>query len=269
METGEAIDLTIAEISSDEEQPKKKKKKLDACSAANASVGGAPPPPPPPPPGQAKSSAEQGTSAGACADPAPPPSTPAHLINLREQSTGRARPRFLFAIGRGRHVSLSHFSGRTTMQVREYRRQATTDLLYPTPIGVTLSPETARALMYELPHMITCLQEVEESGEMRGDNATVRTWYLGDRLRATIDVEWGNNINLRHFFVPQGATEEYTTRRGVRLNLAEMQNLLDAIRAIEGQWPALAAIRVPCYVDHSMQENQEAILNCPRCTPML
>lgn len=278
LDTSDPIDLTTEGAKGEEDEPRAKKKNVTSCKPNSTTRNGGPPPPPPSAPPRPSTSTANLAPQGACANPPQvnagqddpqPPTTPAHLVNVRDQSSGRARPRFLFPLGRGRYVSLSHFSGVTSIHVREYRRQSSTGLLYPTPVGVMLGPYTARALIHELPEIILMMEDAMELGAMGGQQLSQRTWYLGDRLRAVIDLEWGASLNLRHFFLPEGETEEMATRRGVRLNADEISNLLDILRTIEGHWPALAEVRVPCYIDHAMEENQEAILNCPRCMPMI
>ena len=195
--------------------------------------------------------------------PAPPHLPDIQLLPVEDSLTRplHGRPKMAFELGRGRHVFIASFNGDHNLHVREMKINELTKSKYPTPQGICLDSVQTRSLIHHLPEMRAAVAAGVSSPEMN--------WHLGKLVFASFNPDYGMAIDLRKFWVtPEGRL--HGTRKGIRLNQGEVDNLAWAMDVAPSRWHTLANYDVPCFITHEQENDvQRAKEDCPYCSPLI
>lgn len=93
----------------------------------------------------------------------------------------------------------------------------------------------------------------------------VESYAVSKLLQVEINLEYGLKLDIREMFIPQGEPDPVCTRRGVRLNTDQVDELTRVLDLIKPHWASFDELDVPCFVRHLQFENQEDLMNCPYC----
>jgi len=94
--------------------------------------------------------------------------------------------------------------------------------------------------------------------------------YLGAKIFATIDYEFGQKVDVRVFYKDtKKGPEPLPTQAGVRLSLDDIDDLSVVISQLrEGnKFPEFKSISSPCFIEHRMTPDQKALQACQFCCP--
>jgi Transcriptional Coactivator p15 (PC4) len=163
-----------------------------------------------------------------------------------------------YPLGNNRFIIASTFKGSVYVHVRQFEKRENSEILYPTKIGISLTPSRFAVLC-------SMKGEIDEAVQQRhqGQTTTLKA-HLGGGVYCTLMGKY-DLVNIRKYFVPEGKEEEIPTRYGVALKLNEWDNLSAAMDDIRQASEDLLTAQ-PCYMatDHS---NQLGFLQCRECTP--
>ena len=128
--------------------------------------------------------------------PQAPPLCPNIALARVEQELGSYSGKSLIAayhLGRFRYLTLSTFGGKIKVHIRQFPRNPTTKVPFPSENGIHLDHVQARSLVFYLPQIrsVMTLQ----------DRAPTLNWHLGLYTFASINTDYGPTLDLRHFFV--------------------------------------------------------------------
>ena len=133
--------------------------------------------------------------------------------------------------------------------------------------GCTLDKWLARALVHEMSRIKAHCQATFQASAAGQESKEYVD--LGSNSRASFDSHYGPTCDFRHFWLPPGDMELVPTRRGIKLDLNQLDKLLQIMQEIlEMTWTDFHNIPEPCYIEHARQNNQQAFLMCPRCNPL-
>lgn len=185
------------------------------------------------------------------------------------------RPKAMFHVGRNKYAVLSAYGGSLSLHLREYGTNPKNGRLYPTPRGIKLDEHVARSLSSTIDTLVEASSEARETGALpyiqhMAQSEAVLDKHLGSRVHASINMDFGPDIDIRQFWVPedQDGEEEVATRKAIRLSYHEGMNLSWVLKnGLEDKWAAFKAVVRPCWDDHSEEGNQQAMLRCHRCNP--
>lgn len=197
--------------------------------------------------------------------PPPPPLPPtSRLTPMDEELQHRlpSRPIMAYHLGRERYAVLSKFMGQPKLHIREFGTNAMTGVKYPTPKGVALDHVQTRSLM-------SYINDIRSS--VHAPDAMESSWHLGRLVFGSFNPEFGQRLDLRHFFVPENEKRLQATRKGISLNRAEMDILtVVLLEKAETVWPALRTFNVACFVQHTEHNDEErAKQQCEYCAPLM
>jgi hypothetical protein len=170
----------------------------------------------------------------------------------------------MFPIGRERYVTVGEWRQQKRISVRQYLRYyggdpKTNAPLYPTKKGMSLTVDSWVDLMFEKDRITEALKRVTED---EGD--VCHRSHIGKNIFVTVD-SGRPYVNIRQWFLPQGAEQVVPTKKGICLNGEEWQKVLEASKEVEKLVPEVKDA-IPCGYrdDHS---NQEGLLSCSHCSP--
>ena len=157
--------------------------------------------------------------------------------------------RYVQPIGKGLYLFDSVFNGNTYIHVRKLL-----DEKIPTKDGISLTLQRCNELYMSLPNVDIAVSEMERNDGTFYRRHLGRNWYL--------TVQTGFKcVDIRQFWLPEGASEISATRRGVSLSIPQYKELRNGLRLLDSYVPELRDV-VPCYTqaDHDVAQ-------CPECTP--
>lgn len=196
--------------------------------------------------------------------PPPPPLPSVQQLEPAEQiltPSLQSRPHLAYRLGRNRYLVLCSFQGAVKLHIREFGTNQITSRLFPTTKGVSLDHVQVRTLM----HHIGGMRERVHNEEI----AREANWHLGKLVFATFNPEFGANLDLRNFFVPEKRLQ--ATKKGVSLRKSEVDNLTTILSfKVEEVWPSLQNFSTPCFIEHFEHNDEErAKAQCAYCSPLL
>ena len=157
--------------------------------------------------------------------------------------------RYLQRIGRELYLFDSIFNGKTYVHVRKLVNQK-----FPTKDGISLTLQRCNELYMSLPHLDIAVSEMEHN------QGTFYRRHLGGNWHVTVQTGF-NCVDIRKFWLPEGATQICATRKGVSLSFPEYKELRNGLRSLDSYIPELRDI-VPCYLEPDHLTNQ-----CKECSP--
>lgn len=158
-------------------------------------------------------------------------------------------PHYIQPIGKGMYLFDSEFKGRTYVHVRKLL-----DAKIPTKDGISLTLQRCNELRMSLPYVDIAVTEMEQNRD------TFYRCHLGGNWNVSVQSGF-NCVDIRKFWLPDGATEICATRRGVSLTFPQYKELRNGLRNLDSFVTELRNI-VPCYSDPNHD-----FANCVECTP--
>ena len=157
--------------------------------------------------------------------------------------------RYLQHLGKELYLFDSTFQGKTYVHVRKLLHQK-----FPTKDGIALT-------LNRCGELYSCLQFADIAvTEMERGQGTFYRRHLGGNWHLTVQSGF-NCVDIRKFWLPEGATEICPTKRGVSLTFPQYRELRNGLRGLDSYLPELSDV-YPCYSDpnHDIPE-------CKECTP--
>ena len=158
--------------------------------------------------------------------------------------------RYLQRIGRELYLFDSIFNGKTYVHVRKLVNEK-----FPTKDGISLTLRRCNELYTSLTHVDIAVAQMERNEE------TFYRKHLGGNWLITVQTGF-KCVDIRKFWLPEGATELRATRKGVSLTFPEYKELRNGLRTLDSFVPELKDV-VPCYVEPDHHTNE-----CRECSPV-
>ena len=157
-------------------------------------------------------------------------------------------------LGEYRFLTVNPYMGQLRIDIREWIRPNK-----PTMKGVSL-PAKRWARLRDL-----IKGEMDEQVDrMFAGVETDDKWHIGGNVYVTVNTEYPC-VDIRHFWLPDGASDPVPSRKGIALRQPEWDRLKDAFDHLEEDVPALKGIQ-PCHMDEDHRD-QMGMMRCPECTP--
>ena len=205
--------------------------------------------------------------AAADQQPPPPPALPSDsVLEAAEAELAQSlhgRPTLAVHLGRSKYVVITTFQGQMKLHVREFGTNKFSEKKFPTSRGVCMDHVQVRAL---IAHMNDLRSRVHAPNIAEEAN-----WHLGKLVFAAFNPDFGPNLDLRHYFVPDHEKRLQATRKGISLNKREVDHLALVLSSrVEAVWPELQQYSTPCWEDHAEHNDEErAKRQCPYCSPLM
>jgi len=158
-------------------------------------------------------------------------------------------------LGNDRFVVVCNFGGEIKVHIREYTPRG-----YPLPLGICLTPTRWASLVRVMNSLGETVSTFDTHEYMKAD----ARFHLGGGIYVSIDHNYPC-VDIRKYFMPEGATTEVATRRGIALRFAEWHKLRASVDQVN-QLSEELANAIPCTdrLDHS---NLEGFVMCMECNP--
>ena len=156
-----------------------------------------------------------------------------------------------FSLDNGRFVTVTLFSAKTYVHIRQFRTEGTS--VYPTKFGISFLPDRFSRLASIADDVDDQIKRLSSSEEF-----TYRR-HLGGGV--FVEVKSGKYcINIRRFFMPDGTTTPIPTKVGISLRLSEWDKFKNIIGEVKKLSPELENA-IPCYfsLSHSNQEENASM----------
>ena len=149
-------------------------------------------------------------------------------------------------------MTVNKFNGNLQVHIRQYK-QFGKGALYPTKIGITLSPSRFATL---LAFADTIKSSVEKLRNREFVNCKL---HLGGGIFVKLNSQFPTIVDFRRFFLPQGETTPCPTKWGIALRLHEWDSLVAHL----GDINKLIDVK-PCFESHP---DLSTALRCEECSP--
>lgn len=154
------------------------------------------------------------------------------------------------------YVVVNEFRGGVLIHIRKYEEK--NGKKYPTKVGAALTPARWN-------EFVTWLTEIEDSvNKLTAGEDVHYSQHLGGNWYVTINSEYPC-VNIRKFWLPDGAERVVATRKGIALRFDEFKVLVQSMDEINCHIPELSDV-VPCGMSEDHQ-NQMGMLRCTECNP--
>ena len=179
-----------------------------------------------------------------------------HFASTCPKSPSQKKPpRCQIPLGKSIYVVASEFKNQVYIHVRYYDEEK----LFPTQKGIGLTLRRWNELKLALPHIL------ENVGKYDSGNEDVfYRHHLGGNVYVSI-TQGFPRVDLRKFWIPEGASDVCPTRKGISLGFQEFKALVETVPVVDGYVPELHAV-VPCWSEDDHQ-NQIGALRCQECNP--
>ncbi len=167
-----------------------------------------------------------------------------------------SNPRYEKELVNSVFVVVNEFRGNVLVHIRKYIEK--NGKKYPTKTGAALTPTRWN-------EFVTGLHELEDSVNKLSAGGDLRyTQHLGGNWNVTVNSEFPC-VNIRRFWLPEGAEQAVASRKGIALRIDEFKALVASMNDINSHVPELSDV-IPCSMrdDH---QNQLGMLTCPECNP--
>ncbi|KAL4231826.1 Transcriptional coactivator [Mactra antiquata] len=174
-------------------------------------------------------------------------------IQLTEDQTNqtnlRLTPRYSQHIGKEVYLFDSVFNGNTYIHVRKLLNNK-----IPTKDGISLTLQRCNELFISLSYLDSAVNLMELNQE------TFYRRHLGGNWHVSVESGF-KCVDIRQFWLPEGASEMRATRKGVSLTFQQYKELRNGLSVIDSFVPELRDV-VPCYADPTHD-----VTSCSECTP--
>ena len=174
---------------------------------------------------------------------------------LKRKRACKEPPRCKISLGKSVYVVASEFEGEVYIHVRYYDFKKH----FPTPFGIGLTPRRWN----ELKLVLNGIEEKVSHYEKGEEDVSYRH-HLGGNFYASI-TQGFPCVDLRKFWLPEGAKEVCATRKGISLGFDQFRALIETVPEIDHHVPELINA-TPCYLEDDHQ-NQVGALRCAECNP--
>ena len=172
-------------------------------------------------------------------------------VNLGPQGV-QTNVRFQRDLSENKRVTVDTWNGEVRIDIRNWEA----NFKFPNKKGLSLT----------LPRWKTLLSYVDDLTESLNDeqlNHKVQ-YHLGGGQFATVDPQ-SFRLDLRQYFVPSESREIHPTRKGIRLSVAEWNNLVSCVAEIRAVIPELESTQM-CNEKADHYFHLET-LKCRECNP--
>src|SRR6188508_2125412 len=115
-------------------------------------------------------------------------------------------------------MTVKNFKGSLYIHIRQYKRYGS-DRLYPTKIGINLSPTRFITLL-------SFIDTIKSNAEKLRKRESVKCkLHLGGGIFVSLNSEFPTTIDFRRFFLPEGEMTPRPTKKGIALRLNEWDSL--------------------------------------------
>lgn len=142
-------------------------------------------------------------------------------------------------------------NGNLQVHIRQYTRYG--KRLYPTKIGINLTPSRFMVLLYSIDAIKLNVEKLRN-----GETDVYLKVHLGGGIFARVSSNF-HTVDIRRFFLPEGTSAPWPTRKGIALRLSEWDALVAHLDDISKLIDAK-----PCFEDHPDLSTR---LRCEECSP--
>jgi len=163
-----------------------------------------------------------------------------------------------FALGNDRFVVVDVFNGNVQVHIRQYEKDDK-GKLFPTKSGICLTATRFAALIYCADLVKPLLEKIRNK-----ENGISIRLHLGGGIFLSANSDF-SAVNVRRYFVPEGQTVPYPTKKGLALRFSEWNILVEKFMDIS---KLLDNDNMPCFLreDHQLLSIANA---CNECNPFL
>jgi len=178
--------------------------------------------------------------------------------NQEAEKKGMPCSLYTVVIGFDRYLTVNRHEGQVKVHVRKYDTNEH-GRKYPTRYGIVLHPKRLANLMMLEPEITKKVNE-----RAKGNHIGAYKVHVGGGIHVSMDDEF-KHVNLRLYWLPEGAKEPIPTRTGVTINLFYWDRLVMHLKAVREEFEELKNAN-PCHFSEDHQ-NQMGFFECRECSP--